>query len=90
MNGPATPRSAATKMYFFGKKGGKSGAHPTPFSDIDTDANDAGKLFESLQDEDFRVFAHVGGRYADIHYAHDGKLETAMEINSAGVLLNGF
>jgi hypothetical protein len=27
--------------------------------------------------------AHVGGRYADIAYAHDGRLETAVEVHSA-------
>ena len=52
-------------------------------SDIDTDAPDARALFEALQDEDCVVFAHVGGRYADIGYAHDPRLETAMEIHSA-------
>jgi len=55
----------------------------TDRSDIDTDAPDARALFDTLQDEDCRVYAHVGGRYADIGYAHDGKLETAMEIHSA-------
>ncbi len=51
--------------------------------DLDTDATDANQLFEALQDEDCIVFAHVGGRYADIAYAHDPGLETAMEIHSA-------
>lgn len=52
-------------------------------SDIDTDANDAGALFEALADEDCVVFAHVGGRYADIAFAHDGKIERSMELHSA-------
>lgn len=52
-------------------------------SDLDTDAPDARKLFKSLEGEDAVVYAHVGGRYADIGYAHDPKLETAMEIHSA-------
>ena len=52
-------------------------------SDLHTDAPSAAKLFESLSDEDCVVFAHVGGRYADITQAHDPKLETAMEIHSA-------
>jgi len=52
-------------------------------SDIDTDASDANALFEALADEDCVVYAHVGGRYADIAYAHDPRLETAMEIHSA-------
>ena len=55
----------------------------TDRSDIDTDASSAAALFEALQDEDCVIYAHVGGRYADIAQAHDGKLETAMEIHSA-------
>ena len=51
--------------------------------DLKTDANDAGKLFEALRDEDCVVYAHVGGRYADIEFAHDGRIETAVEIHSA-------
>lgn len=52
-------------------------------SDIDTDAGNASILFEKLRDEDCVVFAHVGGRYADITFAHDPRKETAMEIHSA-------
>jgi len=52
-------------------------------SDIETDANDARELFEALQDEDCCIYAHVGGRFADMKFAHDPKLETAMEIHSA-------
>jgi len=52
-------------------------------SDLDTDANTATQLFNDLQDEDCVVYAHVGGRYADIRQAHDPRLETAMEIHSA-------
>ena len=52
-------------------------------SDIHTDATTANDLFAALKDEDCVVYAHVGGRYADIGYAHDGRLETAMEIHSA-------
>jgi hypothetical protein len=52
-------------------------------SDLDTDAITAAQLFEDLQDEDCVVYAHVGGRYADIKQAHDPRLETAMEIHSA-------
>ncbi len=55
----------------------------TDRSDLDMDANDANALFERLADEDCVVYAHVGGRYADIAYAHDGTKETAMEIHSA-------
>ena len=52
-------------------------------SDIDTDAPNARELFKALAEEDCFVYAHVGGRYADIEYAHDPRLETAMEIHSA-------
>jgi hypothetical protein len=52
-------------------------------SDLHTDANTAAELFESLQGEDCVVYAHVGGRFADIAQAHDPRLETAMEIHSA-------
>lgn len=52
-------------------------------SDLDTDAPNANLLFEAMAEEDCVIYAHVGGRYADIAYAHDPKLETAMEIHSA-------
>ncbi len=52
-------------------------------SDINTDAPSAAELFEALAEEDCVVYAHVGGRYADPSQAHDGRLETAMEIHSA-------
>ncbi|MFT5112200.1 MAG: hypothetical protein ACI8P9_001524 [Parasphingorhabdus sp.] len=55
----------------------------TDRSDLNTDAPTAANLFETLQDENCVVYAHVGGRYADISQAHDGRLETAMEIHSA-------
>ena len=52
-------------------------------SDIDTDATSASDLFTALQDEDCTVFAHIGGRYADIRVAHDQRLEKAVEVHSA-------
>ena len=52
-------------------------------SDVGTDANSAGALFEALKDEDCVVFAHIGGRYADIRVAHDQRLERAVEVHSA-------
>jgi Protein of unknown function (DUF3604) len=42
----------------------------------------ANKLFEALSGEECRVIAHVGGRYADIKYAHDGRIERCVEIHS--------
>ena len=52
-------------------------------SDVDTDANSAEDLFEALEDEDCVVFAHIGGRYADIRKSHDARLERAVEVHSA-------
>jgi len=43
----------------------------------------ADKLFEALRDEDCRVIAHVGGRYADVKYAHDGRIERTVEVHSS-------
>jgi hypothetical protein len=43
----------------------------------------ADKLFAALQGEDAVVIAHVGGRYADLKYAHDGRLERAVEVHSS-------
>lgn len=48
-----------------------------------TDAHTAHELFDKLQGRDCVVMAHVGGRYADVTYAHDGRLETAVEVHSA-------
>jgi len=42
----------------------------------------ADKLFEFLSGEDCRVIAHVGGRYADVKYAHDGRVERSVEVHS--------
>lgn len=52
-------------------------------SDLHTDANSAAELFEALKGEDCTVFAHIGGRYADIKMAHDARLEKAVEVHSA-------
>ena len=42
----------------------------------------ADDLFRALEGEDAVVIAHVGGRYADLKYAHDGRLERAVEVHS--------
>jgi hypothetical protein len=52
-------------------------------SDIDSDATSAADLFTALKDEDCTVFAHIGGRYADIKAAHDQRLEKGVEVHSA-------
>ncbi len=51
-------------------------------SDVETDANSAEDLFRSLEHEDCVVFAHIGGRYADIKMAHDARIERAVEVHS--------
>ena len=50
-----------------------------------TDCNTARALFDTLvrDREDVAVAAHCGGRYADIIYAHDGRIENSVEIHSA-------
>jgi hypothetical protein len=42
----------------------------------------ADALFRELEGTDTIVIAHVGGRYADLKYAHDGRLERAVEVHS--------
>jgi hypothetical protein len=42
----------------------------------------AEELFRALEGEDAVVIAHVGGRYADIKCAHDGRLERSVEVHS--------
>jgi hypothetical protein len=51
-------------------------------SDLATDANAAADLFQALKSEDCVVFAHIGGRYADIKMAHDVRIERAVEVHS--------
>jgi hypothetical protein len=51
-------------------------------SDLATDANAAADLFQALKGEDCVVFAHIGGRYADIKMAHDVRIERAVEVHS--------
>ena len=52
-------------------------------SDAATDAHSAEALFNAIKDEECVVFAHIGGRYADIKMAHNIRLERAVEIHSA-------
>ncbi len=51
--------------------------------DLDSDCNSAAELFRRLAAHDAVVNAHVGGRYADVTIAHDGRIERSMEIHSA-------
>ena len=43
----------------------------------------ARELFDAIDDEDAAVIAHVGGRYADIKMAHNGRLERTVEVHSS-------
>lgn len=55
-------------------------------SDVDTDAQTARELFDAFatnEEWDVVCFAHCGGRYADIHSAHDGRFEKSVEIHSS-------
>ena len=51
-------------------------------SDLATDANSSDDLFRALKDEDCVVFAHIGGRYADIRMSHDARVERSVEVHS--------
>lgn len=64
-------------------------------SEMDSDAHTLTELYKALADEDCVIYAHVGGRYANIHYDHDARLETAVEVHSAWgtfewILTDGF
>ena len=58
-------------------------ADATDIGDEANDAHDAHDLFKRLEGKDCVMMAHVGGRYADITFAHDGRLETAVEVHSS-------
>ena len=51
-------------------------------SEPGTECTTAHDIFRALDGEDAAVIAHVGGRYADINYAHDGRLERTVEVHS--------
>ncbi|MBU1210696.1 MAG: DUF3604 domain-containing protein [Alphaproteobacteria bacterium] len=57
-------------------------ADPTDLVDEESDAHTAHELFDKLRGKDCVVMAHVGGRYADVTFAHDEELETAVEVHS--------
>jgi hypothetical protein len=57
-------------------------ADPTDMVDEESDAHTAHELFDKLADKDCVVMAHIGGRYADITFAHNERLETAVEVHS--------
>lgn len=49
----------------------------------ESDCHDVTDLFEALKDEDVLVVPHVGGRFADVTYAHDARLEPSVEVHSS-------
>ncbi len=66
-------------------------------TDMDSDAHTLSDLFGAFRDtgEDVVMYAHVGGRYANISYDHDPLIETAVEVHSAWgtfewILTDGF
>ncbi len=50
--------------------------------DLSTDAHDLPALYAALAREDCVLFAHVGGRPANLAAAHDPRLRTAVELHS--------
>lgn len=52
-------------------------------SEMDTDAHTLTDLFAAMKGTDTVIYAHVGGRYANIHFDHDPVLETSVEVHSA-------
>lgn len=66
-------------------------------SDMATDAHTLTDLYKAFNDtgEDVVMYAHVGGRYANIFYDHDPLIETSVELHSAWgtfewILTDGF
>jgi len=51
-------------------------------SDLNRDANTTAELFDALKEEDCVLYAHVGGRPANIAQADGGALRTALEVHS--------
>ncbi|MEO4042275.1 DUF3604 domain-containing protein [Hoeflea sp. CAU 1731] len=52
----------------------------------DTDCTTARELFKAFADNnesDVVCYAHCGGRYADIGFAHDGRFEKSVEVHSS-------
>ena len=55
-------------------------------SDIETDCTTTNDLFNALEagkEFDTLMYAHCGGRYADIKLAHDGRFEKSVEVHSS-------
>jgi hypothetical protein len=55
-------------------------------SDCNTDCDTANDLFEAFaasNEFDVICYAHCGGRYADINFAHDARFEKSVEVHSS-------
>lgn len=52
-------------------------------SDMEKDCHMLTDLYQSLKGENAVMYAHVGGRYANIFYDHNPLIETAVEMHSA-------
>ena len=77
-NGPAIRAWAATATSSIAARAGRSAALRLSWWKAETSTEaiyTADELFRALEGEDAVVIAHVGGRYADLKYAHDGRLE---------------
>jgi hypothetical protein len=49
----------------------------------ESDCHDVTELFAALKGEDVLVVPHVGGRFADVTYAHDAAVEPSVEVHSS-------
>jgi hypothetical protein len=85
---PVTALGGDRNIFFFGE--GRpirrsSHALVEDVSDIETDCNHVQDLFSALRrdGENALAFAHVGGRYADLHAGHDGEIERSVEVHSS-------
>ena len=84
-SGPAIPAWAAIATSSSAVKAARSAARRISWSKGQTSTDaiyTADELFRALDGEDAVVIAHVGGRYADLKYAHDGRLERSVEVHS--------
>ena len=99
MNGREIPPLEAIITSSSATKAGKSGAARMLCSRIAPisrpTAHTLTDLYAGLKDENCVIYAHVGGRYANIAYDHDARLETAVEMHSAWgtfewILTDGF
>ena len=84
-NGPATPAWAATATSSTATRAGRSAARRTSWSRArprPTRSTPPTSCSRRSRTRTACVIAHVGGRYADLKYAHDGRLERTVEVHS--------